>query len=80
MFVEPGDAVGLAAAIERLIRDPTLVCKLATNARIAYEEYFGLERFGTEFLAVLQEAISLQTHGIKSDTDFTDAQLMTLTR
>ena len=80
LFVEAGDAVGLAAAIERLIRDLQLVCKLATNARIAYEEYFSLERFGTGFLAVLEEANSLQPHGIKSDADLIEAQSMTLTR
>ncbi len=57
LFVEPGDAVGLAAAIQRLVRDPKLLRKLATNARNAYDRYFGLERFGKEFLAVLEEAI-----------------------
>ena len=57
LFVEPGDAVGLAAAIQRLVRDPKLLHKLATNARKAYDQYFGLERFGKGFLAVLDEAI-----------------------
>ena len=80
LFVESGDAVGLAAAIERLVRDPKLRRKLATNARIAYEKYFGLERFGTGFLALLEEAISLQPHAIKRDTDLIEAQALTLTR
>jgi len=62
LFVEPGDAVGLAAAIQRLVHDPKLLRKLATNARNAYEQHFGLERFGTEFLTLLEEAISLATH------------------
>jgi glycosyltransferase involved in cell wall biosynthesis/GT2 family glycosyltransferase len=57
LFVEPGDAFGLADAIQRLVRDPKLVQKLATNARSAYEKYFGLERFGCEFLAVVEKAI-----------------------
>ena len=57
LFVEPGDAVGLAAAIQRLVRDPKLLGKLATNARNAYDQHFGLERFGKGFLAVLEEAI-----------------------
>src|SRR4029077_14619790 len=57
LFVEPGDAIGLAAAIQRLVRDPKLLRKLATNARNAYDKYFGLERFGKGFLAVLEEAI-----------------------
>ncbi len=57
LFVEPGDAVGLAAAIERLVRDPELLRKLATDARKAYEKNFGLERFGKEFLGIVEEAI-----------------------
>ena len=57
LFVEPGDAVGLAAAIQRLVRDPNLLRKLGTNARNAYDQHFGFERFGKGFLAVLEEAI-----------------------
>ncbi len=57
LFVEPGDAVGLAAAIGRLVRDPELLRKLATDARKAYEKNFGLERFGKEFLGIVEEAI-----------------------
>jgi hypothetical protein len=34
-----------------------LLRKLATNSRSAYERYFGLERFGKEFLGVVEEAI-----------------------
>ena len=45
LFVEPGDAVGLAAAIQRLVRDPKLLGKLATNARNAYDQYFGFRSF-----------------------------------
>jgi GT2 family glycosyltransferase/glycosyltransferase involved in cell wall biosynthesis len=57
LFVEPADAIGLADAIRRLVGDPKLVQKLAINARNAYEKYFGLERFGCEFLAVMEKAI-----------------------
>jgi GT2 family glycosyltransferase/glycosyltransferase involved in cell wall biosynthesis len=77
LFVAPGDAVGLAAAIERLVRDPKLLCKLATNARKAYEQYFGLERFGTGFLALMEEAISLTTHRATNDAYLTKAQALT---
>ena len=57
LFVESGDPVALAAAIQRLVRDPKLLDKLATNARNAYNQHFGLDRFGKGFLAVLEEAI-----------------------
>ena len=69
LFVEPGDAVGLAAAIQRLVRDPKLLRKLATNARNAYEQHFAIERFGTGFLALLEEATSLKIDDMKNDTD-----------
>jgi GT2 family glycosyltransferase/glycosyltransferase involved in cell wall biosynthesis len=59
LFVEPGDAAGLAVAIQRLVRDPKVLRKLATNARNAYEQYFGLDRFGKGFLGVLEEAIGI---------------------
>ena len=76
LFVEPGDAVGLAAAIQRLVRDPQLLGKLATNARNAYDQYFGLDRFGKGFLAVLEEAIVIgNTRRQRSD-----AGVMTHTR
>jgi GT2 family glycosyltransferase len=70
LFVESGDPVGLAAAIQRLVRDPKLLGRLATNARNAYEQYFGLDRFGKGFLAVLEEAIvSSNPRHQRSDAD-----------
>jgi len=68
-FVEPGDAVGLAAGIQRLVRDPKLLRTLGTNARYAYERLFGLDRFGTKFVALLEEATATKIHGAESDTD-----------
>jgi glycosyltransferase involved in cell wall biosynthesis len=61
LFVEPGDAIALAGAIQRLVQEPHLLRKLATNARNAYERYFGLERFGNEFLRAVEEAIQNQS-------------------
>ena len=61
LFVEPGDAIALAGAIQRLVQEPHLLRKLATNARNAYERYFGLERFGNEFLQAVEEAIQNQS-------------------
>ncbi len=61
LFVEPGDAIALAGAIQRLVQEPHLLRNLATNARKAYERYFGLERFGNEFLGAVEEAIQNQS-------------------
>jgi glycosyltransferase involved in cell wall biosynthesis len=57
LFIEPGDAIALAGAIQRLVQTPYLLRKLASNARNAYTRFFGLDRFGAEFLAAVQEAI-----------------------
>jgi len=76
LFVEPGDPVGLAAAIQRLVRDSKLLGKLATNARNAYDRYFGLDRFGKGFLAVLDEAIVIGNPRRERN----DADLMTYVR
>jgi GT2 family glycosyltransferase len=76
LFVEPEDPVGLAAAIQRLVRDPKLLGKLATNARNAYDQYFGLQRFGKGFLAVLEEAIVIGN----PRRERSDADLMTHAR
>jgi len=69
LFVEPGDAVGFATAIERLVCDSELLRKLSTNARNAYEQHFGLEDFGSGFLALLEEATSLKMHSVENDTE-----------
>ena len=61
LFVEARDAIALAGAIQRLVQEPHLLRKLATNARNAYERYFGLERFGNEFLRAVEEAIQNQS-------------------
>ena len=58
LFVKPGDAQGLAASIERLVREPELLKKLTGNSRKAYEKYFTLDRFGAGFLQLVEEAIS----------------------
>jgi len=69
LFVEPGDAVALAAAIERLVRQRKLITKLAINARNAYDRYFDIDRFGKGFLEVLEEAIVAGKRRETSDDD-----------
>jgi GT2 family glycosyltransferase/glycosyltransferase involved in cell wall biosynthesis len=58
LLIKPGDAQGLANALERLVREPELVEKLARNSRKAYEKYFALDRFGAGFLKLVDEVIS----------------------
>jgi glycosyltransferase involved in cell wall biosynthesis len=58
LLVRPEAPESLAGAIRRLIEDPTLVRELGDKARLTYEENFTIERFGPEFFALINEAIS----------------------
>ena len=44
-FVEPGDAAGIAAALQRVLREPGLLEALGRNGRALYERQFSLSRF-----------------------------------
>ncbi len=63
IFVEAGDAEALAGAIERLARNPELLVELAVNAGRAYKKHFSLERFGSQFVELLDEAAGAQPVG-----------------
>jgi glycosyltransferase involved in cell wall biosynthesis len=58
LFFKPGDAQAFAVAIKRLVCEPKLLEKLSRNSRKAYERYFALDRFGTDFLELIEEVIS----------------------
>ena len=61
LFVPPGDATALAAAIVRLVREPDLVDRLGRNSRTGYEKYFTFDRFGEGFVELLREVTSSPT-------------------
>lgn len=44
-FVQPGDITGLAAALQRVLRQPDFMEKLERNGRAIYEKKFSLPRF-----------------------------------
>jgi glycosyltransferase involved in cell wall biosynthesis len=44
-FVEPGDVRGIAAALQKLLREPQLLDDLGRNGRALYERQFSLSRF-----------------------------------
>jgi glycosyltransferase involved in cell wall biosynthesis len=52
LFVQPGDAEGLAAALSRLGRDPDLRVNLAREGTELYEREFSLETFGARVAAI----------------------------
>jgi glycosyltransferase involved in cell wall biosynthesis len=56
LFFKPGDAKAMAAAIERLIQEPNLVSELGRNARGAFEKHFSFDRFGRDFVRLVEEA------------------------
>ncbi|MDB5870403.1 MAG: glycosyltransferase family 1 protein [Polaromonas sp.] len=44
-FVQPGDAAGIAAGMQRVLQDPALRQTLERNGRALYEQRFSLARF-----------------------------------
>jgi GT2 family glycosyltransferase/glycosyltransferase involved in cell wall biosynthesis len=66
LFVPPGDAAALAAAIERLIREPDLVDRLGKESRSGYEKYFTFDRFGEGFVELVTEVTSSPTRKLAS--------------
>ncbi len=58
LFFPPGDAEALAAAITRLVREPELLARLGAQARGTYERCFAFPRFGEQFTALVEEAIT----------------------
>jgi glycosyltransferase involved in cell wall biosynthesis len=63
LFFAPGDAAALAQAIRRLVDEPALVSELTAKARSAYIDYFVFDRFGGEFIDLVNEAIELSRAG-----------------
>jgi glycosyltransferase involved in cell wall biosynthesis len=58
LLVRPETPDVLAAAIRRLIEDPSLASELGKKARATYEKNFKMERFGQEFRQLIAEVIS----------------------
>jgi Glycosyltransferase len=65
LFVEPGDAVGLAAAIQRLVRDPKLLRKLATNAAMPMTNILVSSVLERDSSRCWRKRLSLAIHGVK---------------
>ena len=55
LFFPPGSVPALAAAIERLVREPELIERLGEKSRGAYEKYFTFHRFANGFIELLNE-------------------------
>ena len=58
LLVRPEAPEVLANAICRLIEDRSLAFELGKRARATYEKNFTMERFGTEFRQLINDAIS----------------------
>jgi glycosyltransferase involved in cell wall biosynthesis len=52
------EAISIAAAIERLARDPGLRERLGQQARLAVHERFSLERYCSGVLSVYQRILN----------------------
>ena len=59
LLVRPEAPDALAAAIRRLIEDPSLASELGKKARATYEKDFTMERFGNEFRKLIDDVIAV---------------------
>ncbi len=62
LLVRPESPEALVAALRRLLENPELIPQLGARARETYERQFTLDRFGRDFRALIDEAISLSAH------------------
>lgn len=51
-FVQPGDVAGLAAALQRVLREPALRESLERNGRALYDQQFSLSRFSASIARI----------------------------
>jgi GT2 family glycosyltransferase len=58
LLIKPGVFADLADAMAKLIQQPELVLELGKNARVTYEKYFTMERFGPRFRDLILETLS----------------------
>ena len=58
LLVAPGDATSLAAALARLLRDPSERARLGSAARRRVDEAFQVDRMVDETVAVYEEALA----------------------
>ncbi len=65
LFFGPGDAKAMAAAIEKLLREPDLAEELGQKARAAFEKYFSFDRFAQDFVRLVEEARDTQVSPAK---------------
>jgi len=58
LLVAPEDPVALAAAFEKVLRDPDAARKLGHNARAKFERCHTAERFGKDFSKLITELVA----------------------
>lgn len=58
LLVKPEEPAELAAAIERLIENPSEARLLGQQARATFEEQFEMDRFGENFIGLVRELVA----------------------
>jgi glycosyltransferase involved in cell wall biosynthesis len=58
LLVEPGDSIGIAAAVERLRADPFLLATLGRQARAFAEQHYDRDALAARYLDVLREVVA----------------------
>ncbi len=63
LLVRPEDPAGLAKAMQRLLDNLDLANELGQNGRATFEKKFTLDRFGTDFCALVNELMAKSKGG-----------------
>jgi glycosyltransferase involved in cell wall biosynthesis len=67
-FVTPGDVDGIAAALQKLLREPELLERLARNGRLLYEQEFSIARFFASVARIHQRHFGAAAEPTRSAT------------
>lgn len=60
LLVEPRDIAGLHSAIERLLRDPDLLCSIAQNGHDLAKKEFSVVQASDKLAAIIREVVTEQ--------------------
>jgi glycosyltransferase involved in cell wall biosynthesis len=63
-FVQPGDVSGIAAALQRILNDPSYRRSLEQNGRRLYEEKFSFNRFFASLARIHQQHFGAAGHAL----------------
>jgi len=66
LLVEPGDIDGLAAAIVRILNEPTRAREMGENGQARVIKHFSAESMGAQYLDLYRGVLERRKHSMKN--------------